>query len=277
MLLPVLKANHDFQLLLGIGGAIALYYVVGYITKSQGRLQQHQVLALARTLERRKMEEKLKEVQPENRDVARRTVSALARASVSNQEIGANMAAWYILYGSPFDVSHPCVEVYMNQVFAHLDGKKRTGRVVKGKEGKMAAVTHYQHYLNRHPALGRQSMHKVVRERDFRKFTGRAGSTLDGKALRPLRVHPQSDSHAHVRRDKEFVVAPIGDRLPSLERLKDSSLLRRRFAQQVLALFVPHRSAQELAGVARSTDLRTLADDHWYNRFRGNTRCEPFG
>ena len=54
VILPVLKANHDFQLLFGMGGAISLYKVVGYITITQGRVDHYQVLALARALQRRK-------------------------------------------------------------------------------------------------------------------------------------------------------------------------------------------------------------------------------
>ena len=128
-------------------------------------------------------------------------------------------------------------------------------------------VTHYQHYLNRHRALENQSIHRLIREREFRRFHGRGHSNANGSALRPLQAHLQQATHVHVKREKVTVVARIGYPLPSITRMQeltdeDVAPLRRQYAQHVLALFLQHRSAQQLAGVSDDKDLTSLGSEY---------------
>ena len=129
-LLLALKWNHDFQLLLGTRGCIALYYVVKYIKELQSRIGTLPIVSRVRALERRMVNEASQEVPIKSRAIVRRPLPALGRAMVSEQKIGVEMAAWYLLYDSPFDSSHTYTEIYMNSIFSYVDGGRVNARVV---------------------------------------------------------------------------------------------------------------------------------------------------
>ena len=63
------------------------------------------------------------------------------------------------------------------------------------------------------------------------------------------------------------MVSLIDMRLPSLSIVEESSILRRRCAQHVLALFLPHRSPQYLAGVPESMPMTLVPDRICRNLF----------
>lgn len=86
-LLLALKSNHEVQLLFGVGGCIALYYVVGYSTKPQNRFDQLPLMSLARSLERRIAAEAADHLPRDKRVIVQRRLSSLGRTLVSEQEI----------------------------------------------------------------------------------------------------------------------------------------------------------------------------------------------
>lgn len=79
-------------------------------------------------------------------------------------------------------------------------------------------------------------MHQVFRERELKKLNGVCSATGEDKALSTSSNHPQHLNNAHVLRSKEPVVAVIGSRIPSSQKLDENYLLRRRYAQHILSL-----------------------------------------
>ena len=106
-------------------------------------------------------------------------------------------------------------------------------------------------------------MHRVVRERELKHFSGASGEIIYSKALRPMKNHPHHSAHRHVMKNIQTVVSTIGPRLSSVQSLGNPPLLRRRKrnAQHVLVLFVPHKSPQVLVGVTEDTNMRDVNDE----------------
>ena len=140
------------------------------------------MVALTRSLERRIDAEASESVPLENRVLVRRSVFSLRGALVSEQEIASGITAWYLLYDSPFDSSHPCTEVYVNSVFSFLISGTVNARAVHSGRDYMAMITAFQHYLKRSEALHSQNMHNGVRQREFKRFQGNDGFTNSAKA-----------------------------------------------------------------------------------------------
>lgn len=135
-------------------------------------------------MEQRIATESADQVPRESRVRVRRRLSSVGRALLSEQEIGAGMSAWYLLYDTPFDSSHPSIEIYMKEIILCLDGGRLNARVVRSGDS-IGFATSYQNYVQRNNCLEEQHMHKLIRERDFKRLSAATRTNFDAHVLRP--------------------------------------------------------------------------------------------
>eukprot|EP00179_Madagascaria_erythrocladioides_P012704 CAMPEP_0198370624 /NCGR_PEP_ID=MMETSP1450-20131203/156810_1 /TAXON_ID=753684 ORGANISM="Madagascaria erythrocladiodes, Strain CCMP3234" /NCGR_SAMPLE_ID=MMETSP1450 /ASSEMBLY_ACC=CAM_ASM_001115 /LENGTH=285 /DNA_ID=CAMNT_0044078165 /DNA_START=1 /DNA_END=855 /DNA_ORIENTATION=+ len=113
-------------------------------------------------------------------------------------EVGAHLAAYYLLTNSCAVTSHKYAPLLLNNLHAHVDGRDRVASV-SGRDGRIIAFEFADHYLHRPAELRQLNVTEFVEQYSVMKLCSRASADADARGDR----RGQRDHGRHVgsRRD----------------------------------------------------------------------------